>query len=103
MGSKSKKSLLNAATALLMTLVNGLLGIVATKLVIAHYGSDFNGLNSTANQIVNVLLILEGGFTVASNVALFGPLSRQENEIVNGILTATRKKFRPANSSKNSG
>ncbi len=77
-----------------MTLVNGLLGIVVTRLIIGQYGSDFNGLNSTANQIVNVLLILEGGFTVASNVALFGPLSRQETDIVNGILGATRKKFR---------
>ena len=87
-------SLLNAATAMAMTLVNGLLGIVVTWFVIAEFGDDFNGLNSTANQIVNLLLILEGGFTVASNVALFGPLGRQETDVVNGILSATRKKFR---------
>lgn len=94
MQNKNKLSLFNAASALAMTLINGLMGIVVTRLIIGQYGSDFNGLNSTANQIVNVLLILEGGFTVASNVALFGPLSRQETDIVNGILGATRKKFR---------
>lgn len=93
MQNKNKSSILNAITAMGMTLVNGLLGIIVTKFIIGHYGSDFNGLNSTANQIVNVLLILEGGFTVASNVALFGPLSRQEFGLVNGILTATRQKF----------
>lgn len=94
MQNKNKMSLLNAITAMAMTLVNGLFGIVVTWFVIAKFGDDFNGLNSTANQIVNLLLILEGGFTVASNVALFGPLGRQETDIVNGILSATRKKFR---------
>lgn len=92
--SRSKMSLLNAATAMAMTLVNGLLGIVVTRFVIESFGSDFNGLNSTANQIVNVLLILEGGFTMASNVALFAPLTKGDYSEVNGILTATRNKFR---------
>lgn len=79
---------------MLLTLVNGLLGIVVTRLVIEQFGSDFNGLNSTANQVVHVLMIVEGGFTTASNVALFGPVVRQEHDLVNGILAATRKKFR---------
>ena len=94
MRSRNHNSLYNALAALGTTLVNGLLGIVVTKLVIAHFGSDFNGLNSTANQIVNILLVLEGGFTVASNVALFGPLTGQDYPTVNGILAATRQKFR---------
>ena len=94
MVSRNKNSLFNALAALGTTLVNGLLGIVVTKFVIAWFGSDFNGLNSTANQIVNILLVLEGGFTVASNVALFGPLTRQETDVVNGVLAATRQKFR---------
>lgn len=77
-----------------MTLTNGLLGIIVTRLVIESFGSDFNGINSTANQIVNMLLILEGGFTMASNVALFAPLSKGDYKIVNGVLAATRNKFR---------
>lgn len=87
-------SLLNAFSAILLTLVNGLMGIVATRLILEHYGSDFNGLNSTANQVVHVLLIIEGGFTTASNVALFKPLVNGDYDTVNGILTATKKKFR---------
>lgn len=92
--SRSKISLLNAVTAMGMTLVNGLLGIVVTRFVIESFGSDFNGLNSTANQIVNVLLVLEGGFTMASNVALFAPLTKGDYALVNGVLAATRSKFR---------
>lgn len=92
--NRNKSSLLNAISALMLTLVNGLLGIVVTRFVIAQFGSDFNGLNSTANQIVNVLLVLEGGFTLASNVALFAPLREEDYDLVNGILAATRQKFR---------
>ncbi len=92
--NRTKTSLLNAITAMAMTLVNGLLGIVVTRLVIEAFGSDFNGLNSTANQIVNVLLIIEGGFTMASNVALFAPLTEGDYPLANGILSATRNKFK---------
>ena len=92
--SRNKYSLFNAISAMMMTLVNGLMGIVVTRLVIKAFGSDFNGLNSTANQIVNVLLILEGGFTMASNVALFAPLTKGDMDVVNGVLSATNQKFR---------
>lgn len=91
---RSRYSLYNALSAIGLTLVNGLLGIVVTRFIIGSFGSDFNGLNSTANQIVNMLLILEGGFTLASNVALFDPLGRGDYDAVNGLLAATRKKFR---------
>lgn len=92
--NRTKISFLNAISAVTLTLVNGLLGIVVTRLVISRFGSDFNGLNSTANQIINVLLILEGGFTLASNVALFGPISSEDHLTSNGILKATRSKFK---------
>ena len=92
--NRSIYSLLNAFSAICLTLVNGLLGIVVTRLVIEHFGSDFNGLNSTANQVVHVLMIVEGGFTTASNVALFAPCIAKDYDTVNGIMAATRKKFR---------
>lgn len=91
--NRTKYSLLNAASAIALTLVNGLLGIIVTRLVLSYFGSDFNGLNSTANQIINVLLILEGGFTLASNVALFGALNNGDRLTSNAILKATKNKF----------
>ncbi|MCI8995578.1 MAG: hypothetical protein HFI30_07820 [Lachnospiraceae bacterium] len=91
--SRTRNSFLNALSAILLTLVNGLFGIIVTKLVIDKFGSDFNGLNSTANQIINVLLILEGGFTLASNVALFDSISKNDYSTSNGVLRATRSKF----------
>lgn len=92
--NRTKLSFFNAFSAITLTLTNGFLGIVVTRLVISYFGSDFNGLNSTVNQIINVLLIFEGGFTLASNVALFGPISSEDYKTSNGILKATRLKFK---------
>lgn len=92
--NRNRVSIFNAISAIMLTMVNGLLGIVVTKLIIFKYGSDFNGLNSTANQLVNVLLIVEGGFTLASNVALFQPLVSKNLQKVNRLLSLTREKFR---------
>jgi len=92
--NRTKYSLYNAISAIGLTLVNGLLGIIVTRQIISRFGSDFNGLNSTVNQIINVLLILEGGFALASNVALFAPISSGDYATANGIMKATRNKFR---------
>ncbi|MBE6947188.1 MAG: hypothetical protein E7454_02910 [Ruminococcaceae bacterium] len=91
--NRSINSLLNAISAISLTLVNGLMGFVVTRLILSYYGSDFNGLNSTANQVVHVLMIIEGGFITASNVAVFAPYGKNDYQTVNGILSATRKKF----------
>jgi len=91
---RTKYSFYNALSALCLMLVNGLLTIVVTKLVIAKFGSDFNGLNSTANQIINVLLVMEGGFTLASNVALFSPISHGDYVVANSVISATKNKFK---------
>lgn len=88
--NKSKKSVWNALTGITLTLINGFFNIVVISLVISHYGSDFNGLNSTANQIVNLLLVIEGGFSLAVNVALFKPLTDKNYDKLNGILSATK-------------
>lgn len=92
--NKTKSTFLNAIFSIALTLTNGLLGIVVTRLIIQQYGSDFNGINSTANQIINVLLVLEGGFTLASNVALFESIGKGDYKTANGILNATRTKFK---------
>ena len=92
-GDRNKKSFLTALSSVALTISNGLLGVVVTRMILVQFGSDFNGLNSSANQIVNMMLILEGGFTLASNVALFSPLNRCDIATVNGILSATKKQF----------
>lgn len=91
--NKSKQSALTAISSMALTLLNGVFSLVVTKLVILEYGSDFNGINSTANQFISMLLVIEGGFTVATNVALFKPMAENDFSKVNSIISATSKIF----------
>lgn len=92
--SKTKLSLINSISSVALTLISGLFGIIVTGKLIETYGSDFNGLNSTAAQFISVLLIVEGGFALAANVALFKPLSVHNVSAINSILSAVTAKFK---------
>lgn len=74
-------------------LLSGILSMICTRVILLSYGSDFNGVNSTASQFVSLLLIIEGGFTLATNVALLKPIAEHDVEYINGILAATHRKF----------
>lgn len=92
--NRTRISLLNAISAVVLTVSNGLWGLVLTRLLITSFGSDFNGISSTATQLVNVLLILEGGFTLAINVSLFIPYINKDYKQISSIFTATEKIFK---------
>lgn len=91
--SKSINSIYNAISSILFTIINGLLTIIVTRIILTNYGSDYNGLNTTANQIVIMLLVLESGFTLASNVALFDPISKGDINRVESIISTTKVCF----------
>lgn len=91
---KSKKSIMNAIFALLQMGVTSVFGLVLSRSVMSHLGSDYNGVNSIVIQLVNAIMVLEGGFTLASNVALFKPFIEKNLQKINGILSATEKRFR---------
>lgn len=87
------KTILNAITMIVNMVVLSLLSLVSTNLILKNYGSDFNGVVATANQIVNLLLIVEGGFTTAINVALYKPFCENDSKKINQIMSASKKTF----------
>lgn len=96
--NRSKKSMLNAIFALLQMAVTSIFSLVLSRNIMSHYGSDYNGINSIVTQIVNAIMVLEGGFTLASNVALFKPFMERNIKKINGILSATQKRFQTVSS-----
>ena len=70
-----------------------ILALVLTNQIITKYGSDVNGIFVTINQVVAFLVLLEGGFTLATNVALFKPYKEKNYKFANSILSATSKSF----------
>ncbi len=91
--SRTRKSIYNAITMISNTLIISLISLFATRLIITNYGSDFNGVVATASQFVNLLLIVEGGFTLAIVFALFKPFAENKQDIINSIMAASKKTF----------
>lgn len=92
--NRSKKSILNTVFALMQMAVTSIFGLILSRSIMSRYGSDYNGINSIVTQVVSAIMVLEGGFTLASNVALFKPFMEKNIIKINGILSATEKRFR---------
>ena len=88
-----RKSILNSVASFLSIMVNSLFSVVLGRLVIQYLGSDYNGVNATATQILTILTLVEGGLTTASTVALFEPYITKNFQKINDILTTTSKQL----------
>lgn len=55
------------------------------------YGSSINGMVTSVNQFLIYLGLAEAGVGTASVVALYGPLAEENQNEINGILSATRR------------
>lgn len=75
-------------------LIPSILALILTNQIIRNYGSDVNGIFVTVNQIANFFILIEGGFTLSANVALFKPYKDRDYQVVNSILSAMRKIFK---------
>lgn len=92
--NRTNKSALIAVSSTLNNLMNSIIGLILTSLIIKTYGSDFNGLTATSTQFVNMLLIVEGGFTTAINVALFQPYVNNDIDMISKIRFSAETKFK---------
>ena len=69
--------------------------LVVPRIMIDNYGSEQNGLVVSISQIVAMFLVVEAGLTNASMVALYKPLAKRDFSVVNGLMQAIERLFRP--------
>lgn len=91
-----KRSLLNLFSASLGQLMMIAIGFLLPRLFITNFGSEVNGLLSSANQILVYLAIFEAGVGGVTLQALYGPVSRKAWGAINGILSATNIYYKKA-------
>lgn len=91
--SKSKKTAFIMIVNVASTIIASLCSLIVTSKILLHLGSDYNGVNSTATQIVTILGLIEGGFTLASQVALYSPVADGDIKRINAISSYTSRKM----------
>lgn len=91
--NRTKRVALNSLCAMLNMLVNQLISLVVSIKILATYGPDYHGLNSILSSVMVWILLLEGGLTTVSTVALFKPFMGHDIDRCNAILTASKVRY----------
>ncbi len=84
----------NMASYAALQLVNMLVGLFLPRLYLAVYGSEVNGVISTANSFISYFSYLEAGIGLTLIHALFRPLAEHNTAQTNGILAYCQKQYR---------
>lgn len=93
MSTRSKKVIYNTLTAALNMVVVQVVALVVSIKVLEVYGADFHGLNSILSNVMVWVLLLEGGLTTATTVALYKPYIKGDTDKCNGIISASRIQY----------
>jgi len=91
--NKTKKTFFNTLATTIQMIVMQLISLLVSRKVLSVYGSDLNGVNAILSNVMDWIMLLEGGLTTASNVALFKPFVNKDYIQCNRILSATKKRF----------
>ncbi len=91
---KSKLIFKNILTSGLTRLIIMMLGIVMPRLLITSFGSEVNGLLATITQIFTYLALLQAGIGTSTVNALYSPLSKNNREEANEVVTEARCYYR---------
>lgn len=90
LGTRISKGIVNSRTALGYTLVSYILAIISRQVFLVYLGDDVMGLNSTLQNMLQMLNVLELGIASAIGVSLYHSFAKDDYDAVNEIVTVQR-------------
>jgi hypothetical protein len=91
---KARRSFYNIFFGLTSQIITIAFGLIVPRLFIIKLGSEVNGFMSSITQILTYLSLLEAGVGAATIQALYKPLSSDDKNNINSILSATSKYYK---------
>ena len=91
---RAKKATLNSVVMLLNVLVMSIFGLVVPRMILRHFGSDYNGIIISITQFAGYVTLLAAGVDGATRAALYKPLAEHDTLKISGIMWATENFFR---------
>lgn len=86
---KTKMAFFNIISNIFGKILIIILGIIVPKLIIENFGSETNGLLASISGIFVYLNLLEMGIGGASRQALYRPITENNQDKINSIMSAT--------------
>ncbi|WP_438347579.1 lipopolysaccharide biosynthesis protein [Paenibacillus sp. FA6] len=91
---RTKKTIYNTLASAVLQIITFIAGIILIRLLLVTYGSSTNGLRTSLTQMINYLYIFETGLSGAMIFSLYKPLADKNYEVINGILSATKRAYK---------
>ena len=91
---RTKKALLNTASALLLEIVTIVCGFILPRLILATFGSKYNGITSSITQFLSYIALLKSGIGGVTRASLYKPLQEKNTDEISAIVKATESFMR---------
>ena len=91
---RTKKAFKNIMASMLYQMVSIVCGLIAPRLLLINYGSVYNGVVSSATQMLSVVSVLTLGIAGATRVALYKSLANKDILATSRIMRANRNYMR---------
>ena len=91
---KTKRIFYNLIVGVLGQVIAIILGLLLPRYFIGTFGSEINGIVNTVTQIYIYINLLEAGVGTATIQALYKPISSDNKQEINSILSATSNYYK---------
>lgn len=90
MRSRSYNLKLNLITGLVQELVAVICGLILPRIVLAYFGSAYNGIVNSITQFMAFAVVFRSGLGAVTNAALYKPLAEGNEKAISEIMVATK-------------
>lgn len=87
---RTKRAILNIISSGVYQIVSIICGLIVPRLILAHYGSTFNGVYVSLTQLLGIVDILTIGLAGATRVELYKSLAKNDNLATSRIMKSTK-------------
>ena len=89
----NKKLYLNTFLSMIYQAISIVNGLLIPRLILSSFGSTVNGLVSSISQMLSIISFLDLGVGSVVQVALYGPLSKEDNKQISNVYLSSKKYF----------
>ncbi|WP_303837286.1 oligosaccharide flippase family protein [Ruminococcus flavefaciens] len=86
---RGRKATINTIVSLLEQFITIICGLILPRLILSHFGSQYNGLTQSISQFLSCAVLLRSGIGGATRAALYKPLSEENWKEFNSVIKAT--------------
>lgn len=91
---RSKKAIVNISVSMLLQLITVVCGFITPRLILASFGSGYNGITSSVTQFLSIITLLRAGVGGVTRASLYKPLADGDTRRISEIVRATEKFMR---------